>query len=269
MTENNPVILPNICNVSIKNDYISLDKEKEIKLANEKLKLLNENRKLIDRINELKSNIIHLQEIDESEESDSDDFDDSNKELNESEEKELIPEKYNLDPSKDDNLILIDRIEELKINIIKLQDKLGVQICEFFDSCKGIEETADMFCYDNLEDCYWGLNEYLGCFDPIYSAHDYEYCSKEIFGEESDEEEEIKDIPELLILKTTDNIKNNTISNYVIENLNKNNIESLFETFDEAYDNYINKTNEFNLLNDTNLKISTENICKLQDLFGW
>jgi hypothetical protein len=327
MTENNPLILPNIYNVSIKNDDISLDidiekekekeKEKEIKLVNEKLKLLDENRKLIDRINKLKSNIIYLEEMDkydDSDDSDSDDSNaedsdaknsdaensdkDSNKELNESEEKELIPEKYNLDPSKDDNLLLVDRIEELKINIIKLQDKLGLQICEFFDSCKRIERTADMFCYDNLEDCYWALIEYLGCADPLYKAHDYEYCSKEIFGEESEEEEseeeeseeeeseeedsdeeesdeeesneeQIKDIPESLILKTTDNIQNDSISNYVIKTLNKNNIESLFETFDEAYNNYLNKVNEFNLLNNTNLEISSENISKLQDLFGW
>jgi hypothetical protein len=70
-------------------------------------------------------------------------------------------------------------------------------------------------------------------------------------------------------VKTKDNIKNDSITNYVIETLNKNNIESLFKTFDDAYDNYVNKVNEFNLLNNTNLEISSENICELQDLFGW
>jgi len=80
--------------------------------------------------------------------------------------------------------------EILKESIAKMQDDQGLEICEYYNSCKNISQTADKFYFSTNEDCYWALVEYFGCSDPLQNAHDYEELRKELFGSDEDEDDE-------------------------------------------------------------------------------
>jgi hypothetical protein len=87
------------------------------------------------------------------------------------------------------NSSLNNEIRRLRKNIQKIQDIQGLEICEYFSTCKSIRETCDKFCFQDIEECYESLKEYFGCSDPLQKANDFEECYKEIFGSNKDEEE--------------------------------------------------------------------------------
>jgi hypothetical protein len=78
--------------------------------------------------------------------------------------------------------------EILKESIAKMQDDQGLKICEYYNSCKNISQTADKFYFSTNEDCYWALVEYFGCSDPLQRAHDYEELHRKMFGSDEDED---------------------------------------------------------------------------------
>ena len=77
--------------------------------------------------------------------------------------------------------------------IQKIQDDQGLEICEYFSDCNNIRDTADNYYFDDVEDCYWALVEYFGCSDPVHRANDYEECHKEIFGCDSEHDDDEDD----------------------------------------------------------------------------
>jgi len=87
--------------------------------------------------------------------------------------------------------------EQLKNNIINLQDIFGREICEYFEKCNSLIETTKKFYFSNELDCYEALLEYYGSSEPLEYANDYKQCYKDIFGrdykEEEEEEEEEED----------------------------------------------------------------------------
>jgi hypothetical protein len=87
------------------------------------------------------------------------------------------------------NLNLNNEIRHLRKNILKLQDNKGLEICEHFDKCNSIRETADNFCFEDIHDCYEALVEYFGSSYPLQHAKDYKECYKEIFGIEYEDKE--------------------------------------------------------------------------------
>lgn len=86
--------------------------------------------------------------------------------------------------------------ELLKESIAKMQDEQGLEICEYYDSCKSIRQTAYKFYFATNEDCYWALVEYFGCSDPLQCAHDYEELHRQLFGSDEDEEEYLETVEE-------------------------------------------------------------------------
>lgn len=74
--------------------------------------------------------------------------------------------------------------EKLKINIQNLHDLLGYEICEYFKKCGSLKNTTKHFYFNNVEECYYALVEYFGCYNTLQSANDFIECYKEIFGKE-------------------------------------------------------------------------------------
>jgi hypothetical protein len=82
---------------------------------------------------------------------------------------------------------------KLKKNIQKLQNELGLEICEFFHNCNSIRETAEIYYFEDVRDCYEALVDYNGCSDPLYDADDFRDCYKEIFDREYSEDDKNED----------------------------------------------------------------------------
>jgi hypothetical protein len=87
------------------------------------------------------------------------------------------------------NLNLNNEIRHLRKNILKLQDNKRLEICEHFENCNSIRETAYNFCFEDVHDCYEALVEYFGCSYPLQDAKDYKECYKEIFSIEYEDKE--------------------------------------------------------------------------------
>ena len=83
--------------------------------------------------------------------------------------------------------------EQLKNNIINLQDTFGLEICEYFEKCNSLIETTKKFFFSNELDCYEALLEYYGSSEPLEYAKDYKQCYKDIFGRDYEEDDEEDD----------------------------------------------------------------------------
>ena len=91
------------------------------------------------------------------------------------------------------NKALSKRVSKLKNYLSVIQDRHGEEICEYFDDCQSLYDTAEEFCFESVPDCFHALVEYFGCADPLYNANDWEEYEKEIMGsdyEEAEKEEE-------------------------------------------------------------------------------
>ena len=97
---------------------------------------------------------------------------------------ELLKEKYDK---------ILKENEQLKNNIINLQDIFGREICEYFEKCNSLIETTKKFFFSNELDCYEALLEYYGSSEPLEYAKDYKQCYKDIFGRDYEEEDEDED----------------------------------------------------------------------------
>jgi hypothetical protein len=83
--------------------------------------------------------------------------------------------------------------EQLKNNIINLQDLFGREICEYFEKCNSLIETTKKFFFSNELDCYEALLEYYGSSEPLEYAKDYKQCYKDIFGRDYEDQEDEAD----------------------------------------------------------------------------
>ena len=105
------------------------------------------------------------------------------------------------------NSRLTNENKRLRKIIQKIHHDQGLEICKYFDSCKSIKDTANNYYFDDVEDCYWTLVEYFGCYDPLQKANDYQEYYKIIFDCDSGNYEEDNDKEnELVGEKNTENI---------------------------------------------------------------
>ena len=100
---------------------------------------------------------------------------------------ELLAENSIL-TNKFNELIKQNKILEKKLRI--LQDNQGHEICEYFNNCNSLQQTADYFLYENIVDCGYALIDFNGCSDSIQDAKDYREFHILAYGREYDEEEE-------------------------------------------------------------------------------
>jgi hypothetical protein len=73
--------------------------------------------------------------------------------------------------NKYDELTKQNKILEGKLRT--LQDNQGYEICEYFNQCNSLQQTADHFLYENIVDCGYALIDFNGCSESIDSATDY------------------------------------------------------------------------------------------------
>lgn len=116
------------------------------------------------------------------------------------------------------NKNLIKENRKLKKNIQKLQNEFGLEICEFFHNCNSIRETAEIYYFEDVRDCYEALVDYNGCSDPLYDAHDFRDCYKEIFDREYSEDDKNEDNT-LIIEELNPEIRGTCVSCEYIDNL--------------------------------------------------
>jgi hypothetical protein len=108
-----------------------------------------------------------------------------------------------------ENSTLKTKIDELtKQNILlegklrSLQDNQGYEICEYFNECNSLQQTADHFLYDDIVDCGNALMDFNGCSDSIQGAKDYKefrllaYGSEEYSDSDYDTENDEEDTEE-------------------------------------------------------------------------
>jgi len=91
--------------------------------------------------------------------------------------------------NKCDELTKQNKILERKIRT--LQDNQGYEICEFFNNCNSLKETAQYFLYDNILDCGYALIDFNGCSDAICDAKDYKEFRFLAYGNSEDEDETV------------------------------------------------------------------------------
>lgn len=79
-----------------------------------------------------------------------------------------------------ENSILTNKCDALTnhTNILEeklrtLRDKQCYEICEYFNECNSLKQTADYFLYEDIEECGYALIEFNGCSDSIKDATDY------------------------------------------------------------------------------------------------
>ena len=96
-----------------------------------------------------------------------------------------------------ENLILKNKCDELtKKNkelegkLSMLQDNQGYEICEYFNECNSLKQTADHFLYENIVDCGYALMDFNGCSDSIQGAKDYKEFRLLTYGKDEDEDDE-------------------------------------------------------------------------------
>jgi hypothetical protein len=93
--------------------------------------------------------------------------------------------------NKYDELTRLNGILERKLRT--LQDNQGYEICEYFNECNSLQQTAEYFLYENIVDCANALIEFNGCSDSISDAKDYKEFRILAYGEESDTESDTED----------------------------------------------------------------------------
>jgi hypothetical protein len=96
-----------------------------------------------------------------------------------------------------ENSILKNKIDELtkqnkllEENLRSLQDNQGYEICEYFNECNSLKQTADYFLYDDIVDCGNALMDFNGCSDSIQGAKDYKEFRFLAYGSEEDTEDD-------------------------------------------------------------------------------
>jgi len=83
---------------------------------------------------------------------------------------------------------LIKKNEDLKTRINTLQENFAYEICEYFNSCNSIKQTAEHCGYEGIVDCGEDLVYFQQCSDYIQCAKDYKEYHLLAYGkEESDE----------------------------------------------------------------------------------
>jgi hypothetical protein len=82
--------------------------------------------------------------------------------------------------------------ENIKKRLNTIQDNFGYEICEYFNRCDSIKETAEYCGYEDIVECGDDLVYFQQCSDYIQSATDYKEYRLLSYGkeEESDEENE-------------------------------------------------------------------------------
>ena len=80
----------------------------------------------------------------------------------------------------------------LEGNLRTLQDNQGYEICEYFNQCNSLKQTAEYFLYKSIVECGYALIDFNGCSDSIQGAKDYKEFHILAYGryEDSDEDED-------------------------------------------------------------------------------
>ena len=79
--------------------------------------------------------------------------------------------------------------KRLEGKLQSLQNNQGYEICEYFNECNSLKETADHFLYEDIVECGYALMEFNDCSDSICDAKDYKEFRLLAYGEESEEED--------------------------------------------------------------------------------
>jgi hypothetical protein len=64
-----------------------------------------------------------------------------------------------------------------------IQDRHSTEICEYFQQCNSLYDTAEEYCFESVVECFWALVEYFGYPDPMYKAKDWHIYEVEILRE--------------------------------------------------------------------------------------
>lgn len=80
----------------------------------------------------------------------------------------------------EENLELTQRVSKLKNYLSAIQDRHSLEICEYFQQCNSLYDTAEEYCFENVVECFWALVEYFGYADPMYKANDWHIYETEI-----------------------------------------------------------------------------------------
>ena len=84
---------------------------------------------------------------------------------------------------------LIKKNEDLKTRINTLQENFAYEICEYFNSCNSIKQTAEHCGYEGIVDCGEDLVYFQQCSDYIQCANDYKEYYLLVYGEEEEIDE--------------------------------------------------------------------------------
>ena len=101
-----------------------------------------------------------------------------------------------------------NKILEGKLRI--LQDNQGYEICEYFNECNSLKQTAEYFLYENIVDCGYALIDFNGCSDSIQDAKDYKEFHILAYGKDVSDDESIDDSENDSEYNTDELIQTNT-----------------------------------------------------------
>ena len=77
---------------------------------------------------------------------------------------------------------------DFKKRLNTLQDNFAYEICEYFNRCNSIKQTAEHCGYKDIVNCGEDLVYFQQCSDYIQSADDYKEYRLLAYGEEEEEE---------------------------------------------------------------------------------
>ncbi len=88
--------------------------------------------------------------------------------------------------------------DDLHFRLNLIQDNFGYEICEYFNDCKSIKETAEHCGYKDIVECGNDLVYFQQCSDYIQSAEDYKEYHLLAYGKEEDDNEDVESEQEVI-----------------------------------------------------------------------
>ncbi len=85
---------------------------------------------------------------------------------------------------------LTEQNENIKNRLNTLQDNFSYEICEYFNSCNSIKQTAEHCGYKGIVDCGEDLVYFQQCSDYIQDAKDYKEYRLLVYGPEEDNDDD-------------------------------------------------------------------------------
>ena len=88
---------------------------------------------------------------------------------------------------------LMQQNKNLEKKLRTLQDNQGYEICEYFNECNSLQQTADYFLYQDIVECGYALIDFNGCSDSISDAKDYKQFRLLAYGKDDTEEDDTEE----------------------------------------------------------------------------